>query len=108
MKALQKNLKWFDKNGKSFFWFLTCLLLLTTSFYIYLVNMAAFNGARWGKADQEITNLGAKVSELESRYFSLQQSVTLATAYAKGFADVSSVRFISTQTVGAVATANEI
>lgn len=108
MKAVQKNLKWLDKHGKTLFWSLIGMTFLVASFYVYLVNIATSNGVRWGEADLEIGTKGAMVSELETHYFSLKQSVTLAKAYAVGFEDVKIVRFISTEKVGTVATANEI
>ncbi len=108
MKAVQKNLKWLDKNGKAVFWSLAGLLLFITSCYIYFVNTAALNGVRWEKADEGVSSLGAKIAELESKYLSLKQSVTLSLAHTRGFEDVGIVKFISTQKVGAVAKANEI
>lgn len=97
-----------NRNKKNVFWSLACLLLLTTSFYIYLMNTAALNGVRWKNSEEEIASLGAVVSERESYYLSLKQSVTLKTAYAKGFEDVSAVKFIPARKVGAVVSANEI
>ncbi len=108
MKAIQKNLKKIDEHSKGMFWFLASSLLLMTVWYVYLVNTAAFNGVRWSKAEEGISSLGATVSELESSYLSLKQSVTLSLAYAKGFEDVKDVTFISTEKVGSVATAKEI
>ena len=108
MRSIRKKLDKIQENGKILFWCLMCLLLLTTSLYVYLVNTAAFNGVRWGRAQQEIAALGGSVSEFESRYLSLKQGVTLATAYASGFEDARNVTFISAQKVGAVAVANEI
>ena|SRR3989338_1160753 len=108
MKAVQKNLKWLDKNGKGFFWSFACLLLLVVSCYIYLMNTTAQNGVRWGNAERDIISHGAAVSELESKYLSLKQSVTLSLAYAHGFEDVKTVKFIVTPKVGAVARATEI
>ncbi len=87
---------------------MTCLLLLVTSVYIYLINTAALNGVRWGRAEQDITSVGTTVSDLESQYLSLKQSVTLSMAYARGFEDVKVVKFIATEKVGTVAAANEI
>ncbi len=108
MKAIQKNAKWFDKTGKTLFWSLAGLVLLMTSFYVYLVNTAALNGVHWGKAEKELTTLGATISELESRYLSLKHSVTLSLAYAKGFEDVKTVTFIGATKVGMVALTPEI
>lgn len=108
MRTPRKNFKWLQKNRKNIFWSLACLLLLTTSFYIYLMNTAALNGVRWKNAEEEIASLGAVVSEYESYYLSLKQSVTLKTAYAKGFEDVRAVKFIPVRKVGAVISANEI
>ena len=103
MHTLQKNLKWIDKNGKGVFWSFVCVLLFMATCYVYLINMAAQNGVGWSKAEQSIAMLGAEVSELESSYLSLKQSVTLSLAYAKGFEDVKAVRFIGAEKVGSAA-----
>ena len=108
MKKVEKNLKRLDKNGKTIFWTVTCLLLFAVSSYIYFVNTAAMNGVRYGKIEQDMVAIGASVSDLESRYLSLQESVTLPLAYSRGFEDVRAVTFISAKTVGTVARGNEI
>lgn len=108
MRAQRKHFKWLNRNKKNLFWSLACLLLLTTSFYIYLLNTAALNGVRWKNAEEEIASLGAVVSEHESYFLALKQSVTLKMAYAKGFEDVRAVTFIPVRKVGAVVSANEI
>lgn len=104
MQALQKNLKWVDANGKAVFWSFVCMLFFMATFYVYLINTATRNGVSWSKAEQSIASIGAHVSELESSYLSLKQSVTLSLAYAKGFEDVKTVRFIGAEKVGTVAT----
>ena len=82
-------------------------MLLVTSFYVYLLNTTSENGVRWGKVERKSPRSG-RTFQSESRYLSLKQSVTLKVAYDKGFRDVQTVRFISTQKVGAVATAREL
>ncbi|MSU56004.1 MAG: hypothetical protein EXS51_01705 [Candidatus Taylorbacteria bacterium] len=108
MKSVQKNFKKIQEHGKVLFWLLTSVLLLVTTFYVYLVNTAAMNGVRWSKTEQNIKSVEAVVSDLESQYLSFKQSVTLKVAYAKGFEDVKAVAFISAEKLGAVATAKEI
>ena len=108
MTSLQHNLRWLNKNGKVLFWSFACLLLLLLTGYVYLINTTTQNGVRWGKTEQTIASLGAKVSELESRYLSLKQSVTLSMAYARGFEDVKAVKFISARKIGTVATSKDI
>ncbi|MEK7087695.1 MAG: hypothetical protein AAB891_00205 [Patescibacteria group bacterium] len=108
MRVSRKHPKWLNRNRKNIFWSLACLLLLVTSFYIYLINTAALNGVRWKNGEGEIASLGADVSELESYYLSLKQSVTLRMAYAKGFEDVKAITFIPAQKIGAAVSANEI
>lgn len=108
MKTVKKNLKRFERHSKGLFWSLTCLLFLVTSFYVYLMNTMAQNGVRWENGEKEATSVSATVSELESQYLSLKQSVTLSMAYERGFEDVKTVRFISAKKVGTVAAVNEI
>lgn len=107
-RTLKKKLGILEGQGKVIFWSLTCLLLLTVSFYVYLVNTAALNGVRFGKVQQEVAELEARVSELDAHYLSLKQSITLAAAYEKGFEDVRDITFITAPKVGIVANSNEI
>lgn len=109
MKTLyKKSIKRADERGKGIFWSLACLLFVVASFYVYLVNTAAWHGLQWKKAEQEFSALTARVSGLESSYLSLKKSVTLPLAYAMGFEDVRAVRFIGARKVGAVARGNGI
>ena len=108
MKTLTKNISIIEQHGKSVFWSLTGLLLLVVSLYVYLVNTAAMNGVRWGHVQQETAELEARLSELEAKYLSLKQSVTLASAYENGFQDVTEVTFINTHKVGIVAKSSEL
>ncbi|HCB35142.1 MAG: hypothetical protein A2W52_04830 [Candidatus Taylorbacteria bacterium RIFCSPHIGHO2_02_49_25] len=107
-KTVHKNIRQLLKRGKGIFWSLVCLSFLVSSYYVYLMNTAALNGARWNGAETETALLGEKVSELESEYLSLKQSVTLSVAYERGFEDVKAVRFISGRKVGTAAAVNEI
>ena len=108
MKSLRRKLNKVEAHGRILFWSLACLLCTVTSFYVYLVNTAAWNGIRWNKAGQEIAERAARVSELETRYLSLKKSVTLSRAYAMGFENARAVRFIEIQKVGTVARATDI
>lgn len=111
MKHMQMSGRKAERAGeqrKMLFWSLACLLLTVTSFYVYLVNTATWNGIRWKKAGQEVARHSARVSALESRYLSLKKSVTLSRAYALGFEDARAVRFIETRKIGAVARATDI
>ena len=71
------------------------------------LNTTSENGVRWGKVEKEIASFGADISGRVA-VFIAKQSVALKVAYDKGFRDVQTVRFISTQKVGAVATAREL
>lgn len=108
MRISQKKMERVAGQRKMLFWSLTCLFFAVTSLYVYLINTAAWHGIRWKKTSQALTELTARVSELESSYLSLKKSVTLPLAYAMGFEDVRAVRFIGVHKVGAVAQANEI
>lgn len=108
MSTARKNFRWLNKNRKGLFWSFACLLLLVTSFYIYLMNTASLNGVHWKNAEEDIASMGATVSELESYYLSLKQSITLSLAYDRGFEDVKAIKFIPSRKVGAVIMVNEI
>ncbi len=97
-----------DRNGKVVFWSFVSMVLLIVVFYVYLIKVTTHNGVKWSKAEEAIASVGATVSDMESTYLSLKQSVTLSLAYAKGFEDVRAVRFIGAEKVGSVATASTI
>lgn len=108
MRITKKNSAQPSERRKQFFWLFAGLLFAFVSLYVYLVNTAAVNAARWRETEQKISSSAAAVGELETSYLSLKQGVTLSLAYQKGFEDARAVRFISGKTIGAIVRNNEI
>jgi hypothetical protein len=67
------------------------LLNVTCGFgYVYFINSTIHNAVALDKAQSQLLNQNARIAELESKYISLTNTVTLDFAYARGFADASS------------------
>jgi len=57
--------------------------------YTYSVNRTVFNVVATDKAEKALANNSASVADLESRYISLSNKLTLDFAYAQGYQDAS-------------------
>ncbi len=62
--------------------------------YISLVNLTAWNGARWQEAEKKAFSASSALSRLESEYLARKQRITLSLAYQSGFQDAHSVVFV--------------
>lgn len=108
MRITRKISRRIEERQKGFFWLFAGLLFASASLYVYFVNTAALNAARWRDMEQKISSVSAIVGELETSYLSVKQGVTLSLAYQNGFEDARGVKFISAKKLGAVVRNNEI
>ena len=101
MKSVQKDLRWLQRNGKSIFWFLLCLIFIGAASYGYLVNNAVVAVVRRGAVEKELGVLASALGELEADYLKEKRSLTAAVARSYGFEEARVARFISTKTITA-------
>ncbi len=72
----------------------TLLFTIVFSFvsYIYLVNRTVLNVVAREEVETVLSTLGTKVSELEFKYISLKNVVTMQYAYDRGFTKIDEGR----------------
>ena len=80
---------------KKIFWFLIVFLLFSIVAYVYFVNQTVLNIVKREKIENQIMSLNSRIGELEFKYISLKNNISLDYAYSIGFVDVKDVKFAS-------------
>lgn len=88
-KVLQLN------NERTIFWTIVGGLLLSVGFYIFFINATVHNVVARQNLENEASTLTLKIGNQEFQYITMRNNITLATAHAMGFKDVSVKTFIS-------------
>ena len=86
MKKLFDKIQKFQKPAV---WVLLVLNIALAGGYVYAVNRTVFNVVASTKAEKALAESSATSADLESRYVSLNNKITLDFAYAQGFQDAS-------------------
>lgn len=86
MKKLFDKIQKFQKVA---IWMLLVLNVVLAGGYVYAVNHTVFNVLASTKVEKALAVNSAAVSDLESRYVSLKNKITLDFAYSQGFQDAS-------------------
>lgn len=76
------------------------LTLIVLSFfgYMYCINKTVVFVVEREELSEELSTVGARVSELEFSYIHLKNEITADRAYAIGFAEIDTPTFISKKT----------
>lgn len=82
-------------SDKALFFIVLGFLISTFVMYVFLVNKTIMNVVAREKVEKNISSLSTSIGELEFKYISLKNKVTLELAHSKGFSDVSPTRFIA-------------
>lgn len=90
-------------DERAYYWILLGILVFSFVLYVVYVNQTVRNVVRRQQLDREISSLNARIGELEFKYISMKNDVTIDKAYAMGFRDVAETKFESRKTVGEVA-----
>ena len=84
-------------------------LVFTILLYSYFLGQTVFKIIAREKLEHQISEARSAVAALEVNYLALKNKVTLNFAYAAGFSDVATTKFISRKVVGkALSLNNEI
>lgn len=78
-----------QKFQKPAVWMLVSFNVVLIGGYVYAVNRTVFNVVAATKAEKAIAHASATSADLESRYVSLKNKITLDFAYSQGFQDAS-------------------
>lgn len=90
-------------DERAYYWILLFILLFSFVLYIVYVNQTVRNVVKRQQLDKDISSLNAHIGELEFKYISMKNDVTIDKAYALGFTDVTETKFESRKAVGEVA-----
>jgi|GEM_PF-1528615 len=88
-KILQLN------NERTIFWILVSTLLFCMAFYMYCINATVHNVVARQNLENQSTQLTLAIGQEEFAYIGKVNNVTLSSAYALGFKNVSPKAFIS-------------
>ncbi len=95
-------------NMSSVVWALFAVFIVLLALYGVLVRQTVFNVVSRQQSENKITDLNSKIGDLEFKYMTATNNITIEMAYAKGFKDVTDPSFITRTTLGQVATAQNL
>jgi hypothetical protein len=93
-------------STRGLFFCMAAVLLLVFASYFYLVNKTIMNVVAREKTERTIAQLSGTIGELEFKYITLKNGVTLDLAHAKGFQDASPTKFLARNDTGTTITYN--
>lgn len=83
--------------------------ILTVFFaYIFFLQKAIINVVEREKLSKQTSEVVISVSDLETKYFSMKNAITLSLAHSKGLKDAEVVSYISKKSLTAMAPSHEL
>ena len=107
-KILTNLYKTSNHYREKIFVILISAILLVSFSYVFLLQKAILNVIQRGKITQQINSSSIATSELEQKYFSLKNTITMEMAYAKGLKSAEVTSYITKKPLTAMALHNEI
>lgn len=95
------------RNKENIFSVLIVAILVSGIAYGVILKKTVENVVEREKISKESKTLLTDISDLETKYFSMKNSVTTEIAYAKGFKNPKTTSYISTKDLTAMAIKNE-
>lgn len=80
---------------KNTFWTLVFISALSLVLYIYGVSATVRNTVARQSFEAEVASINTRIGEMEFTYIGLKNAVSLETAYARGFKNVTEPVYIS-------------
>lgn len=91
------------------FWLLVVGIVFSSISYGFFIQKAISNVVLREKIISESRVLGARVSDLESKFFSIKSGISMETALANGFTEPKETQYISRKSLrGVLSFNNEI
>lgn len=82
-------------STRMLFFALASILVVIFGFYAYLINKTIMNVVAREDVERNISELSSSIGELEFKYMTLRNGITIDLAYTKGFLDAEPSQFIS-------------
>ena len=89
----------FEENDRSIFWILALCLGVTVALYLYFLSVSVGAVIARKSAEQSVSVITSKISELETTYVALDRHIDPALAQARGFVDIAVPKYITQDTV---------
>ncbi len=102
-KAITTIYKASHQHRERIFAVLVVSILLTACAYVFLLQKAIINVVQREKISKTAAEISMSVNELEAKYFTLKNTVTLELAHSKGLKDAEVTAYISKKSVTALA-----
>ncbi len=106
-QAITTLLKFPYFHKERIFKILIATILLILAGYVFMLQKAIVNVVERQKVSQQATLVSADIGDLESKYFSLKNMLTLELAYTKGLKNAPVTAYISKKPRTAMAVYNE-
>ncbi len=90
---MKNSIESFELREQKLFWVLSGMLLFLIIAYGVLVNKTIANAVSLQNMQKRMTALNAAVNSLEFTYLNMENGITLDTAHAKGFENVTEDNF---------------
>ncbi len=108
IKFITISYKIIHRERQRLFYFLIAVILITASFYAFLIQKAIMNVVAREKVMNEVMEVSTRVALLEEAHLSLKNNITLELAYEKGLKDTGVSYYISKKSLTAMASKNEL
>lgn len=83
-------------------------IILTAGAYVFLLQKAIVNVVQREKISKEVKTVSVNVGDLEEKYFSIKNTITLDLAHTKGLKNAKIVSYISKRPLTAMVSNNEL
>lgn len=108
MKLLATTYKFTEIYREKIFVVLAAAILLTAFAYIFLLQKTIVNVVERQKITVEERRLIIELADLEQKYFSIKNNITLELALSKGFSSAPVVSYISKKSRTAMAAHHDL
>lgn len=95
-------------DGSGAFWLVVSAIVLVALAYVYSVNRTVIFVAERNDIESKIVAYRTDISNLESRYISERNSVTLELAHSLGYGEAEDVTYIPKKSVSILTQASKI
>lgn len=102
-QTIANNINNVFRYKEKIFTFLVTGIVVMTSLYVFFLQKAIVNVVARENIVKQSRSLSTDVSELESKYFIVKNTVNIDLAHEKGFKDSEITSFISSKSLTAMA-----
>ena len=107
-RALTISYKTVSKNREKIFILLISTIIISAVMYAILLEKAVMNVVLRENITKQVSIKSNEVGDMETKYLSIKNSITLDLAHSKGFKNVEDISYISKKSLTAMVSKNEL